>query len=629
MNRRQISDSEFIARLTQIIETNLKNEKFGVSELAREVGTSRTNLYQKVKSSTHKSVSRFISEVRLKKAMELLKQTSLNVSEVAYEVGFGSPTYFIKCFHDYYGFSPGEVKPYEGDETEKVESKIETSKPVLLKRRIRKPAIISAVIIVVLILLTIFITKSLSSQNGKTEKSIAVLPLHNLTGNPDNDYFADGLQDAIIGELGQINSLRVISRTSTRRFRDTNLLMKDIADQLGVNIIMEGSLIGASDSLRVLIQLIDVLPKERHLLAKEYDDIMKNALSVKNKAVKDIAETIRVKLTNSEEEKLAQARTVNPETYKAYLRGMYYVQQGTKEEYATGIGYLEEAIRKDPGDPLAYAGLALCYATKGHGILDADESFRRAVSAAEKAIKLDPNSYEAFTALSLLYMDVDWNWEKARESFEHALAVNPNNSIAQANYAWYFVLFNDPDKAVYHGEQAIKIDPLSSVYQAWLAFLYRDLGQNDKAVATAKHALELNPKLAYPWALLSDVAVERMQFDQAIEYAEQLPKGLYWDLSRGYAYLKAGQRDKAMLLWDQYKDKSQVNPCLLGMMAAYLGFTDRAFELLTEAVDKKRYPAAYIGFYDYTNTIRSDSRFKDLLRKLNLPEPDPQLAANR
>ena len=629
MNRRQFSDSEFVDRLNQIIENNLKNEKFGVSELAREIGTSRTNLYQKVKSITHKSVSRFISEIRLKKAMELLKQTSLNVSEVAYEVGFGSPTYFIKCFHDYYGFPPGEVTPEDSDKTEKTEFPIDKPTLVPQKRKIRKPILISSFILALLILISVFMANSLWSQNRKTEKSIAVLPLHNLTGNPDNDYFADGLQDAIIGQLGQISSLRVISRTSTLRFRESSLLLKDIAEQLGVDIIMEGSLIGASDSLRVLIQLIDVYPKERHLLAREYNDVMKNALSVQSSAVKDIAQTIRVKLTNTEAGKLDQVRTVNPETYKAFLRGMYYVQQGTKDEYAKGIGYLEEAIKSDPGDPLAYAGLALCYATKGHGILDADESFRRAVSAAEKAIRLDPNSDEAFTALSLLYMDVEWNWEKARESFEHALAVNPNNSIAHANYAWYFVLFNDLDKAVYHGEQAIKIDPLSSVFQAWLAYLYRDLGQDDKAIAKAKYALELNEKLPYPWAVLSDVAVEHMQFDQAIEYAEHLPQGLYWDLSRGYAYFKAGQRDKAMDLWNNYKAKPNENPCLLGMMAAYLGFTDTAFELLTEAVNKKRYPAPYIGFYDYTETIRSDARFNELLHKLNLPEPAPKLTVQR
>ncbi len=578
MKRRQFSDSEFVDRLNQIIEANLKDENFGVSELAREIGTSRTNLYQKVKSIRHMSVSRFISEVRLKKAMELLKQTSQNVSEVAYEVGFGSPTYFIKCFHDYYGFPPGEVKHENREETEKAEQLIEKPEPILQKRRIRKPFIIPVFILVILISFSVFLTKYLSSRNGKTEKSIAVLPLHNLTGNPDNDYFADGLQDAIIGELGQISSLRVISRTSTLRFRDSGLMLKDIANQLGVGMIMEASLIGASDSIHVLVQVIDVFPKERHILAKEYNDVMKNALSVQSIVVKDIAQTTRVKLTNSEEEKLDQVRTVNPETYKAYLRGMYYVQQGSKDEYAKGIGYLQEAIKKDPGDPLAYAGLALCYATKGHGVLDPDESFRRAMNAAQKAIKLDPNSDEAFTALSLLYMDVEWNWKKARESFEQALAVNPNNSIAHANYAWYYVLFNDIDKAVYHGEQAVKNDPLSSSYQAWLALLYRNQGQEDKAIATAKHALELNKKQGYPWVLLSDVALEHKQFDQAIDYAEHLPKGFYWDLTRGYTYLKAGQRDKAVAFWDQYKNKPNINPCLLGMMAAYLGYTDKAFD---------------------------------------------------
>ncbi|RKD91042.1 helix-turn-helix domain-containing protein [Mangrovibacterium diazotrophicum] len=629
MNRRQFSDSEFVDKLSLIIEDNLKNEKFGVSELAREIGTSRTNLYQKVKSITHKSVSRFISEIRLKKAMELLKQTALNVSEVSYEVGFGSPTYFIKCFHDYYGFPPGEVKPEDSDKLEKTELPIDKPKPVQQKRKIRKPIIISSFILILLILMSVFMTTSLWSQNQKTEKSIAVLPLHNLTGNPDNDYFADGLQDAIIGQLGQISSLRVISRTSTLRFRKSNLLLKDIARQLDVDIIMEGSLIGAGDSLRVLIQLIDVYPNERHLLAKEYNDVMKNALSVQSSAVKEIAQTIRVKLTNTESDKLDQVRTVNPETYKAYLRGMYYVQQGSEEEFEKGISYLEDAIKNDPGDPLAYAGLALCYATKGHGVLDPAESFQRAMSAAQKAIKLAPSQDEAYTAMALLYLYDLWDWPKAKQTFEEALKNNPNNAVANAHFAWYYVLFNDFDKAVYYGEQAIKVDPMSAGYQSWLSLLYRDHGQEDKAVATAKRALELNNQTPYSWILLAEVSLDRKEFNQAIAYLENLPDDIYWDMYRAYIYLKVGQREKALAYWEHYKNIPNENPCMLGVMAAFLGYTDRAFELLNEAVDRKIYPVPYfVNGSGFTESLATDRRLNELRRKLNLPELDLKLAVH-
>ena len=273
------------------------------------------------------------------------------------------------------------------------------------------------------------------------ERSIAVLPLHNLTGQVENNYFVDGMHDALIGELGQIGSLRVISRTSTLRYRDSNILLKDIAHELGVNTIVEGSIIGAGDSLRILIQLIDVYPKERHIFANEYPDGMHNVLTVQSSAVKDIAKKINVKLSKNEEQRLAKQRTVNPETYKAYLRGMYYLNQGTEESFEKGINYLQEAIDKDPGDPYAYAGLAVGYAMVGHGQLNSEEAFLRATSAAKKAIKLDPTIDEAYTALSILYLYDVWDWSLTKEAFENALANNPNNEIAHAHFAWYYVLF--------------------------------------------------------------------------------------------------------------------------------------------------------------------------------------------
>ncbi|GET34780.1 hypothetical protein PbJCM13498_36430 [Prolixibacter bellariivorans] len=621
MDRQTTNSQTFVQKLTEIIETNLKNEQFGVSELAREMGMSRSNLYTKIKRITKKSVSRFISEVRLKKAMELLKQTSLTVSEVSYEVGFGSPTYFSKCFHDHYGVSPGEVNK---DNESYSESEPTPQHDIdILKRRNKTKLIFAATTVIILVIISFMVVKPLSFRERNEEKSIAVLPLKNLTGETENDYLVDGIHDALIGELGRIESLRVISRTSTLRYRDSNMLLKDIANELGVNTIMEGSIIGAGDSLRMLIQLIDVFPKERHILSNEYHDGISNILTLQSEVVKDIAKKTDLKLSKKEEQQLNRARTINPETYKAYLRGMYYVNQGTKESFEKGIGYLNEAIKKDPGDPLAYAGLALGYATKGHGQLESEESFRRAMSAANKAIKLDPTIDEAYTALALLYLYDLWDWAKAKETFEGALANNPNNAIANAHFAWYYALFGDFEESVRYAKRAVMIEPLSASYNAWLAMLYIHIEEYNLAENYARKALSIKEDTPYGYFVLGEICIIKGQYQQAIEYQEKLPKkGTYYKVMRGYAYVKAGQREKALELWNEIEDYAKnhrVNCCYRGMMAAYLGFTDKAFELLNEAIDRKDYPVIYINTYVFTESIRNDPRFDKLLVRLNLP----------
>lgn len=624
-------DQAFLNKLREKTEENLTNSQFGVSELAKEMGMSRSNLYSKVKEITQKSVSRFISEIRLKKAKELLTQGNLTVSEVAYRVGFGSPTYFTKCFHDYFGLPPSEVNEYSDVEITSNNNITQQAELISAKKRIRSR--ISYTVIIVSILFLTSLLYFISFNKHKKEKSIAVLPLHNLTGETDNDYIVDGMHDALIGELGKIEVLRVISRTSTLRYKGSKELLSKIAQELGVNTIIEGSIIGAGDSIRVLIQLIDVFPKERHILSGDYQDEMKNVLNLQSSVVKDIAGTIHLKLSKKETQQLNKSRTVNPETYKSYLRGMYALNQGTKESFEKGINYLNEAIKRDPGDPFAYAGLALGYATMGHGQLKSKEAFLLAMNSAEKAVRLDPMLDEALTALALLNLDYAWDWEKARESLESALANNPNNAIACAHFAWYHVLFRDFEKAVYYGKKAVMLEPLSASYNAWLALLYIHIKDYDLAEEYAKKALSLKENIPYGNYALGKICILKGQYQEAIKYHEKLPSnGTYYKTMRGYAYVKAGETEKALEIWnemEEYAKNNRVNSCYRGMIAAYLGFTDKAFELLNEAIDRKDYPIIYINTYNFTEDIRRDPRFNKLLLRMNLPARKTMIADNQ
>ena len=625
-------DEQFIKKILQSIEDNLDNENFSVESLAKKVGFSRSMLHRKLKKLLGKSASDLITEIRLTRAKVLLEQDVATASEIAYQVGFNSPSYFNKVFKKNYGISPGEVRrtgavvELEGSILAQ-EQEIEVSS--LPKSHVfsRKNLIILMLVVVAGIGVYVILNKIVP-----TEKSIAVLPLHNLTGQVENDYFVDGMHDALIGELGQIGSIRVISRTSTLRYHNSELLLKDIARELGVNTIVEGSVIGAGDSLRILIQLIDVFPKERHLLANEYRDAMQNVIRVQSLAAKDIANKIEVKLSKNEAKRLAKSHPVNPETYKAYLRGMYYLNQGTAESFEKGITYLQEAIDRDPGDPFAYAGLALGYSIMGHGQLNSQEAFSRAMSSAEKAIKLDPMNDEGYTALSILNLYSTWDWTKAKEAFENAIAKNPNNEIAHAHFAWYHILFNDMEKSIFHAKKAVMIEPLSASYRAWLALLYYHNKEYENAETWAQKALALKEDVPYGNLTMGLVSLQKKQYQQAIAFHEKLPmNGDNWKMLLGYAYVKAGQREKALQIWNEMEVRSKdhwVNPCHQGKMAAYLGFTDRAFELLNEAYENKTYPITYINLYSCTESIRNDVRYEELLQKMNLPNKRALLTSN-
>jgi len=247
--------------------------------------------------------------------------------------------------------------------------------------------------------------------------SIAVLPLSNLTGDPDQEYFVDGMHEALTAVLAQISALRVTSRTSTSVYKNVARLLPEIGRELAVAHIIEGSVFLSDDQVRITVQLIDAQTDE-HLWAENYERNFKDVLSLQSEVAMAIAERIRVKLTPGEKLRLARTGQVDPETYRAYLRGVYYLNQFTPEGFAKGLAYLHEAVDKDPGDPLAYAALARGYSLIGHGANPPPDAWARAKESAIKATLLDDELPEAHTALAEIKLYYDWDWTAAEESFK-------------------------------------------------------------------------------------------------------------------------------------------------------------------------------------------------------------------
>ena len=620
MEQQPSMDDQFLKIINRIINDNLDNERFSVENLAYQAGLSRSMLHRKLKKLTGKSASDLITETRLAKAKELLENNVATASEIAYKVGFNDPSYFNKVFKKFYNISPGDVRKKAAVDQDPLAADRQLKIPGLSKLKINRVVVFVIIICIVGVGLYYLI-----STKRPSELSIAVLPLHNLTGQPENAYFVDGFQDALIGELGQLKSIRVISRTSTLRYRDSNKLLPDIAKELGVKVIVEGSVHCFGDSLCLIVQLIDVFPKERHLLANEYRDDMRNALKIQKTAVKDIAQNINVRLTGDQVQLLTETRQVDPETYKEYLRGLYQLNLGTPESFYTGISYMQNAIKRDPGEPLAYAGLALGYAQLGHGYLEAPDAFRTAEAAANKAIKLDPYLDEAYIAIAMLNNYNFWNWPKAKEAFENALTRNPNNEIAHAHYAWYHVLFANKDQSLYHAKMATVLDPLSPAYYSWLAWLCVYFGEFEQAEIQVLKSLELMENLPYGNVVLGWVYLHKKEYEKAIETHKKLPLIYpFFKMVLAYTYVQAGEMDKAMALRIEVEEQAKeswVNPFERGLLAGMTGDLDKAFELLEEAREHHYYPTNHINvILPGMKFLENDTRYYALFKEMNLPD---------
>ncbi len=613
-------DQALLNKIKETVLENLDNEQFSVEELSKNVGVSRSQLHRKLKLLKGKSVSQFIRDIRLEEAMKLLQKEVATSSEIAYRVGFSSTSYFNTCFQSKYGFPPGEVKKLKKEEVQR-NNAIEPAKSK--RPTIQKTVMLAILGLAIIIPVLLFFFISLSNKTNERPTSVAILPLDNLTGDADLEYMAMGMQDALIGELGKIGRLRVISKTSTLRYRDQKFFMKDIARELNVDVLVEGSIFASGDSLRLQLQLIDPFPEENHLWAQEYYQDIRQVLAMQNTVIRDIARKIEINLSPEEEARLAGTRTVNPDTYKNYLRGMYHLNKGTTEDFEKGMYYLNLAIESDPADPFAYAGLALGYAITGHGPLQQEEAMKRAKAAAQKAVSLDENMDNAYTALAMMNLYQFWDWDSARTFFEHALKINPNNEMTHSHYAWLHHVLDNGEEAIREARLAAEIDPLSPTFANNVGWIHMRLKDYDQAIAEAKKSLKLDPDFPYGHFVIGYSYLFQGKYEEAIREHQQLPQNddfFKATLSITYAY--AGQSEKATALLDALESKSKetwVHPLILARLHAALGNKEEALRYLEEASDKKYYPLPWMKYVQLFEPLKNEPRFQTIFKKWNVP----------
>lgn len=560
--------------LNATIEANMANEQFGVSELAEQMNMSRSNLLRKVKKETELSVSQLISQARLARGMELLKTTSLNVSEVSHQVGFNSPSYFIKCFREHYGFPPGEVGKREPDPltTPTNETSANTQRS---GNRQRNRIIFAGVLTIATIGIVFFLFRSvLSLSKAERRKSIAVLPFKNDSNDSSNIYLINGLMEATLANLQHIEELKVISRTTAEKYRNTKKSLPEIAEELNVDYFVEGSGQKMGDRIVLNIQLIDATC-DTHLWAKQYRRETKEIFELQEEIARNIADEVEVIVTPEEEKRFAEKPTDNIVAYDYYLKGKDLFYKSGREDLEASIPFFEKAIKEDPTFALAYSTAAMVFYYLD--MFQAEKKFAHRVSEfAEKAMLYNPRSSESLAAKALDFTNKQ-QYSDAVRYFEKAHLLAPDNGLVlHFLVEFYSVHIPTPSKHLKYALLKVKNDiPITDSSTAGFNYFHLsnalfETGFIDESM------MYINRSLAYDsggyFSRYFKVFVEYAKIDDAkkakeallhewrrdstrFDIMQEVAKMCFMmrDYDEAYAYYKKFVETRKMLRLDLYK----------------------------------------------------------------------------
>jgi TolB-like protein/Flp pilus assembly protein TadD len=460
------------------------------------------------------------------------------------------------------------------------------------------------------------------------QKSIAVLPFENLSRDPDTAYFADGIQEEILMRLSKIADLKVISRTSTQHLKSSPDNLPQIAKQLGVANILEGTVQKAADQVRVNVQLINA-KNDSHLWADKYDRKLADIFAVESEVATKIAETLQAKLTDPERNAIAARPTENNEAYQLHLKGRYFRNKLTPEGFPKAIEYFQQAIEKDPAYALAYAGLSDSYAMLGFwGLLPPREMWPKAKAAALKALEIDHNLAEAHVALGWVSFTYDWDWPAAERHFERALALNPASRATY--YPWYSLYLGAlgrSDEALIEAKRALDLDPVSPVMNFNLAQQLYYARRFDEAIEQCRKTLEMDPSFSITHSLLGRLFLAKGMYREALLEYEKLaglsarnPVAL---AGLAYAHARSGERNQALRELDELRALSKqtyVPSYAFAIVYAGLSEKDQAFASLEKAYEERDGSLALLKANPFWDPLRSDPRFETLVAKVFAPK---------
>ena len=478
---------------------------------------------------------------------------------------------------------------------------------------------------VLVLLLFVLMAWTLRSRNRPplAVRSLAVLPLESLSADGSQDYFADGMTDELITDLGQIGALRVISRTSVMPYKGARKPLAQIARELNVDAIVEGTVFRSGNQVRITAQLIEA-PEDKHLWSHDYEGDLRDTLALQNQVAHAIADQIRISLNPQEEAALKSIKVVNPEAYVSYLKGRYFWNKRTADALKAAVAYFNQAIEEDPKYARAYSGLADTYALLGdwqYAVMAPKEALPKAKAAAIKALELDSTLGEAHNSLAFCLDGFDWDFESAEKEFRRAIELNPGYATAHHWYAWHLALVGRNTEAIVEMRNAQNLDPLSLIINADLAELLVIAHFYDESIQQSRKTVEMDPNFGLAHNQLAQAYLQKQNTKEAIA---ELQKAIRLsgdcptctaNLARAYA--AAGKRDETLRLLSDLKKRS--NPTYsyaseIATVYAALGDKDQAMRWLENGYEERFNPGVLLrpGF----DPLRSDPRFQDLLRHI-------------
>jgi serine/threonine-protein kinase len=456
--------------------------------------------------------------------------------------------------------------------------------------------------------------------------SIAVLPLVNTSGDPNTEYLSDGISEALINSLTELQQLRVIARSTAFRYKGKEVDPQAVGRDLNVRAVLMGRVRQMGDTLNIQVDLVDATTGAQ-LWGGEYERKISDVLVVKQDIAREVTEKLRLRLSGEEQKQLIKRDTTNAEAYQLYLKGRYHLNRLTDEGFMKGRDYFQQAIDRDPNYALAYVGLADAYTMlSGFNVLSPKDAYPRAKEAAMKALGLDDKLAEAHTSLGAVKFFYDWDWASAEREFRRAIEINPGYSDAHQMYSYHLSAVGRLDEALAEMRRAQELDPLSIAKIAGMGEIFNHKRQYDQAIEQYQKALEMDPNSGFVHWALGNVYVQKGMYAEAIaEYQKAIPlSGDSPDepAALGYAYALSGKRHEAQELIDELKERSKrryISPTVIAFIYAGLGEKDQAFALLDKAYDERDSILVLLKVEPAFNNLRSDPRFAELMRRVGLP----------
>ncbi|CAM4231787.1 helix-turn-helix domain-containing protein [Gillisia limnaea] len=639
MDNQLSMDEKFLKKLVDILETNLENEQFGVGQLATAMGLSRSQLHRKLNAINGKSTSRFIREFRLEKAMEMLKNNVATASEIAYKVGFSSPSYFNTSFNQYYGYPPGEVKfrnPLNDEDSEEIQTSNDNTATLTSKSRLfNKRTYVIATLAILLIASfsyynytnseTTIITEN-EEPVALSENSIAVLPFKNMSGSPENEAFCDGMTTAIISRLSKIKGInKVISLTSMMNYKDNKKSMQEIAKELKVRYILESGFQKSGNDIKINLQLIDG-KSDKLFWSQEYKGTYDSIFKVQALVAEMVAKKLDANITEEEQTDIQQAMTKNMEAYDNYLQGVYVSSNYSAKNYIASRKYFERAIALDSSFAEAYVRLGYTYSMLGtwFGNLSKMKADSLAAPFFKKALQLDPNNLE------LLYRRAEkelfnWNFKVADSMLNEYTRHMGENFLSD----FLYLMLGRYDEVIESINNQIKEDPNALYNKIETVYAYYFKGDIETSLHLMNKGLMLNPNFEFTYDHFGNIYIDMKNYEKAkdvletgLQISDKRHASMLIHLAIAYHYL--GNEKKSLEYLNEVIDRANKGePEIIVFVAHYyarLGKNDEAFKWLDKAYKKHEVDLIWLKADPNLLMLKNDPRYKVLCNKIGFPD---------